>query len=394
MTQGVAFIVLGLVFLGGLLADLVGSRTRLPRVTLLLLLGVAVGRPGLELIPEAALDGFEWLSTLALSMVAFLMGGSLERSRLEQFGREIVLVSLAVVIASVVLVGGVLFAFGVPPELALVLGALACATDPAATRETMAPADRAHPFAAKLEGIVAIDDAWGLVAFALAVVLAQSLSGPTDWAILMDALREIGGAVALGMLIGFPAAYLSGRIQSGEPLRTEALGIVFLTAGLAMWLEVSFLLAAMTVGAVVANVARHHRFAFDEIEGFRWPFMLLFFVLAGASLEPAAFLNLGMLGAGYVVLRIGARAIGGWLGGWLAGSPPPQRRWFGTALLSQAGVAVGMALVAAQEFPVYAETILSLTIGATVVFEIIGPIGVMIALRRVEAASSSDRGNL
>ena len=86
------------------------------------------------------------------------------------------------------------------------------------------------------------------------------------------------------MLIGFPAAYLSCRIQSGEPLRTEALGIVFLTAGLAMWLEVSFLLAAMTVGAVVANVARHHRFSFDEIERFRWPFMLLFFVLAGACL--------------------------------------------------------------------------------------------------------------
>lgn len=394
MTQDIAFIVLGLLFLGGLLADVIGQRSRLPRVTLLLLLGVAIGRAGFDLIPDPALQGFEWLSTLALSMVAFLMGGSLERSRLAQYGREIVLVSISVVAVSVLLVAGVLAVFGVPVELALMLGALACATDPAATRETLAPSERQRPFAAKLEGIVAIDDAWGLIAFGLAVVAARAMTGTSDWLILLDALREVGGAVLLGLVIGFPAALLTGRIEPGEPLRTEALGMVFLTTGLAMWLEVSFLLAAMTVGAVVVNVARHHRRAFDEIEGFRWPFMLLFFLLAGASLDLGAFLGLGALGAAYVGLRVLARVIGGWIGGRLSGSPPTERRWFGTALLSQAGVAVGMALVAAQTFPQHAETILTLTIGATVVFEVLGPIGVVIALRRVEAASSSPRRDL
>lgn len=394
MTQDIAFILLGLLFLGGLAADLLGHRTRLPRVSLLLLLGLAVGRPGLDLIPQAALQGFDWLSTLALSMVAFLMGGSLERSRLRRDGREIVMVSLVLVVVTMAVVAGVLIAFGVPAELALLLGALACATDPAATRETIAPSERLRPFAAKLEGIVAIDDAWGLIAFGLAVVGAKSLTGAADWAILAEALREVGGAILLGLVIGVPAALMTGRIEPGEPLRTEALGVVFLTSGLAMWLEVSFLLAAMTVGAVIVNLARHHTRPFHEIEDFRWPFMLLFFLMAGASLDLGAMLGLGALGAGYVALRILSRLVGGWLGGRLAGAPPVQRRWFGTALLSQAGVAVGMALVAAQEFPAYADTILTLTIGATVIFEVLGPIGVMIALKRVEAASPSRGANL
>ena len=394
MTQDIAFVTLGLVFLAGLLADVVGRRSRLPRVTLLMLVGLALGRSGLDLIPAAALAGFDWLSTLALSMVAFLMGGARERGRLRAHGRVIVVVSIVLVLASVAIVSLGLLALGVPAELALVLGALSCATDPAATRESLAPSDRQRPFAARLEGIVAIDDAWGLVVFGLAIVAAQSLTGAADWTMLGAALREVGGAVLLGVAVGLPAAALSGRIAPGEPLRTEALGIVFLTTGLALWLEVSFLLAAMTVGAVVVNVARHHRHAFDEIEGFRWPFMLLFFVLAGASLDLGAFLALGVLGLAYVGLRIAARLVGGWLGGWLAGAPPAQRRWFGTALLSQAGVAVGMALVAGQAFPEHAATILTVTIGATVVFELLGPLGVIVALRRVGTASGSRRGPL
>ncbi|MEZ5750955.1 MAG: cation:proton antiporter [Paracoccaceae bacterium] len=394
MTQAEALIVIGAVLLAGLAADMVGRATRLPRVTLLMVIGIAVGRPGLDLVSDAAIATFDWLATVALSLVAFLMGGSLEKRRLQSYGREIVIVSISVVVVSLVVIAVPLMLVGVPPELALVLGALACATDPAATRETLSGVAQKTGFGAKLEGIVAIDDAWGLVVFGLVMVAAKGITGDADWALLGDALYEIGGAVALGLAIGLPGAVLTGRIQPGEPLRSEALGIVFLTSGVALWLGVSFLLAAMTVGAVIANRARHHKFAFDEIDHFRWPFMVLFFVLAGASLDVAAFANLGMLGAAYIGLRIVARFLGGLLGGRLGHSPAIQARWFGAALLSQAGVAVGMALIAAQAFPQHAETILTLAIGATTVFELLGPLGVAIALRRVEASSSSGQGGL
>ena len=199
-------------------------------------------------------------------------------------------------------------------------------------------------------------------------------------------------ALGLGLLIGLPAAVLTGRLSPGEPQLTEALGVVFLTAGLAVWAEVSFLLAGMAAGAVIANRAHHHERAFHEIEHIRWPFMILFFVLAGASLEPGRVAEFGLVAAGYVVLRIAGRLAGGWIGGALAEAPATQRPWYGVALLPQAGVAVGMALIAAREFPDHGELILGLAVATTVVFEVIGPLATLLAVRRTERTEDTERG--
>ena len=199
----------------------------------------------------------------------------------------------------------------------------------------------------------------------------------------IESEMERCGALLVGAVVGFPAAVLTGRLSGGDPLRTEALGVVFLTAGLALWLDVSFLLAGMTAGAIIVNRARHHLRAFHELEHLEWPFMVLFFVLAGAAFEPEHVTRLGLIGLGYLALRIIARLVGGWVGAIWGGAPVAERPWYGVALLPQAGVAVGMALVAADEFPEFAEAILSLTIASTVIFEIIGPIGTIWAARRV-----------
>jgi Kef-type K+ transport system membrane component KefB len=272
----------------------------------------------------------------------------------------------------------------VPAEIALLLGAIATATAPAATQGTLREIGAKGPFADTVRGVVAVDDVWGLIVFALAMVGAQALSqGAFDPGHLTDALRDVGGAVLLGALLGFPAARLTGRIRPGQPTQLEALGLVFLAAGLALWAEVSFLIAGMTAGAIIVNFARHHDFAFHEIERIEQPFLILFFLLAGASLEIEALWSLGLMGMAYVVLRVVARLAGGWIGGRLGGLDPIQRRWIGVALLAQAGVAVGMALVASQAFPAHRETILTLAIGTTVLFELIGPALLAVAVRRV-----------
>ena len=130
----------------------------------------------------------------------------------------------------------------------------------------------------------------------------------------------------------------------------------------------------MVLGAVVANLARHHSRPFHSIEGIEWPFMILFFLLAGASLHVMSLAEVGLVGALYIVGRIAGRFLGTWVGGTLSHAPPTLRRWMGIALLPQAGVALGMALVATQRFPQFSEIIFPVVIGATVLFEIIGPI--------------------
>ena len=372
------FLSLGAMFAVGLIADQIGRRTMLPRVTLLLLAGVAAGHMGW--VPTRVSDGYEFLSITALTFVAFVLGGSLKIDDLQRTGRQILSVSLAIVATTLVVVTLGLMAIGAPFNLAIVLAGIASATAPAATTDVIRQSGTNSNFTQTLAGIVAVDDAWGLLAFSLC--LSAAMSGASE-AADFSVIREIGGAVVLGLAIGLPGAALTGRINEGEPLEIEALALVFLTAGLAIFCEVSFLIAGMTAGATIVNRASHHDRAFHEIAHIQLPFMILFFFLAGASLEVGALSGIGALGTAYVSLRVIARLSGGWLGATIGKAPPEERRFYGLALLPQAGVAVGMALIAAQAMPAYGDQIIALTIGTTVAFEIVAPVLTLWSIRQV-----------
>lgn len=389
MDQAPLLLTLGVLFLVGLAADHVGRMTRLPRVTLLLVMGLLVGEAGFGLLPQEAKQWFEPISVVALTMVSFLLGADLTRENMARHGRAILSISALVVVGTTLIVAGGMSALGLDFRLALLLGAIATATAPAAITDVIRQSGIRNGFTETIGGIVAVDDVWGLIVFSVCLAIAHQAG---DWsAPLLSAGLELGGAVLLGILVGGPAAVLSGRLKPGEPLQIEAFGIVFLTAGLALWLDVSFLVAGMTAGAVIANFARHHTRAFNEIERIEVPFMLLFFLLAGASLELSALWSLGWFTAAYVGLRIVARIVSGEIGARLGRVPVSERHFYGPALLPQAGVAVGMALVAAETVPAWGGTIMTLTIAATVVFELIGPPVTLAAINRVERASASGR---
>ena len=382
-----SLIALGLLFLAGLAADRIGDRTRLPRVTLLIGCGLIAGQSGYDLIPVAVTQLYPLVSIIALTMVAFLLGSSLSLRAMVQHGRAIVLISLTIVIATLAIVAFGLWAMGLPLAAALVLGTLATATDQAATFDVIRQSRTDSAFTRTLKGIVAIDDAWGLIVFSLIIVLATGLEGSTGGpGVLSLAVKEIAGSVGLGLAIGLPAALLTGRLSDGEPLRIEALGLVFLTAGLALLLDLSYLITGMTVGTIIVNLARHHTKAFHEIESVQWPFLVIFFILAGATLDTEALRSLGWIGAGYILLRSLGRIVGGLWGGVIAKVPANQRLWYGPALLPQAGVAIGMALIAAEHLPEHGDAIMALTIGATVIFELIGP---LIAARAIALSNPS-----
>lgn len=376
-------IALGVLFLAGLIADQVGRRTHLPRVTLLLGCGVLAGGSGFDLIPDSITALYPAVTTIALCMLAFLLGGALSVDTMRAHGKTILLVSLSVVIVTLAVVTLGLVGLGLPLAVALVLGAIATATDPAATFDVLRETHAETGFAKALKGIVAIDDAWGLITFSVIIVIAQVWIGQdADDGLLIRTVLEIGGSLALGAAVGLPAAILTGRLSGGEPLRIEALGLVFLTAGLSIWLDLSYLISGMTAGAIIVNRARHHTRAFHEIENIQWPFMVIFFILAGATLDLQALLLIGPMGVAYVVLRIVSRILGGWLGAALAQCPKNERPWFGPAMLPQAGVAIGMALIAADFLPEHGPFIMALTIGATVVFELLGPLATSLAVRK------------
>ncbi len=389
MEHALLILILGVLFLGALALDTIGHIVHVPRVTLLMLLGALLGPPILDVLPPALAGANDGFAAVALTMVAFLLGGTLKRDTLAEHGREILIMSLSVVGISILFVAAGLYLAGMAIVPALILAAISAATAPAATRDVILQSGQTGRFATNILGIVAIDDAWGLLAFSIILMVAGAIAGDGAAASVLHGVWEAGGGIALGAAIGFPAAYLTGRLKRGEPSLLEALGIVLICAGASLLLEVSFLLAGMVAGAIVVNLARHHRYPFHEIERIEWPFLLIFFIMAGASLEIGLIVEFGVVGLAYVTARMLARVVGGWMGGRLAHLSGQEGIMTGIALTPQAGVAIGMALAASNRFPEYAEQIMAITIASTIIFEIIGPLMTQTALNRMSETEAS-----
>ncbi|MDH5435983.1 MAG: cation:proton antiporter [Gammaproteobacteria bacterium] len=141
------------------------------------------------------------------------------------------------------------------------MGCIASATAPAATLDVVIESKDKTPFSNLLISIVALDDAWALMLFGIGV--ATSISGHVS---------------------DSSSIFLATKVKPDEPILTEALGLIFICGGLAQWLDVSFLIASIVMGAVVASFAKHHDYPFHEIENIEWQFMVIFFVSAGAKI--------------------------------------------------------------------------------------------------------------
>jgi len=379
-------ILLGVILSMSIFADSLAKRTHVPRISLLVLVGVgiavvqqiALGQQGAKILDDLGRP----LIQLALVMVAFLLGSELTVDRLRSTGSLILVISLAVIGVGGAAVCCGLLAFGFPLTLAMSLAAISVATDPAAVSQTINEGDNKSLAARVLLGIVAIDDGWGIIVFGLTMAVLGWVVSSDGTLALMHAVWELGGALLLGAIIGLPAAWLTGRLKPGEPTQVEALAVILLLAGLSSSLGVSSLLAAMIAGAFVANLSTHHTRSFKEIEHIEWPFLVFFFVLSGARVD---LYNLGHalgLTLVYIVLRTAGRVLGGMLGVWFVRKKNTDLpKDIGLALTPQAGVAIGMALLAAEHFPQQSALLLPVVIGSTLVFEMAGPFLVRRVLR-------------
>lgn len=379
-------IVLGVLLLVGLAMETLARQLRLPRVTLLILIGFFIGPSILNLIPaHIANIWFPPLTNIALAMIGFLLGSKMTLSSLKKVGHYVMGISIFVVIITFTCVFVGLIILRIPSAIALLLASLSAATAPAATSDVVFELKAKGPFSQVLLDIVAIDDAWTLILFSLVMIFVHFLLGhSTNIGILfLSMIWEVFGAVIIGVILGIPMAYISGRIRPGEPTLLEAIGIVFLGCGIALLLHVSFILTLMVLGAVVANLAKHHQRTFHAIKDIEWPFMVLFFILAGSQLDLGMLYKAGLIGLTYVILRFIGRIIGGWLGSRFVGANLKFQRWIGIALMPQAGLAIGMGLIAIQTFPNVEKKILPVVLASTVAFEILGPILTRTALVKV-----------
>lgn len=367
------------ILLLGLLAARILRQIKFPAVTAYLLLGILIGPEVLGLVARPILGVSGSISNIVLSFVAFGLGQDFSRENFSRIGKPVLWISLLAAIGAWLLVtSSCLYLLRQPLPVCLLFGAIASATAPAATVMVVRESGAKGTFTDTLLGVVAIDDAWCLIIFAISLALAKGLTHSAGESFHLSAafarsLLEIGGALGLGTLIALIFTYFSRHLRSPGDLLIYTLGFILLNTGLAIYFHLSVLLASMFLGMVLVNINKTSFRFFDTLRTVDSPLYLAFFVLAGASLEIHVLGKLGLLSLTYFIFRILGKVGGASLGGWISRAASSTKKYLGFALLPQAGVALGAALIAKAEFPPLGGMIFTTILTTTVLYEIIGP---------------------
>jgi len=384
-----------IILLTGFLAAKLLRKARFPAVTAYLLLGVLIGPAILNLVSSRVLQSSGLISNIVLSIIAFSLGQNFSKENFSKIGKSVICISVLEAAGAWIFVT---FAFFVllkqPLYSSLLFGSIASATAPAATVMVIREYKARGTLTDTLLGVVAIDDAWCLIIFAVSLAIAKALVKPLTTNLFLitafgHALLEIGGAFVLGASIALILSYFSRYAATEGDLLIYTLGFILLTTGIALYFHLSVLLSNMFLGMVLVNINKTSFKFFDILRSVDSPLYLCFFVLAGANLEIGLLGKLGLMGITYLLFRIVGKLTGASLGGYLSKAATPVRKYLGFGLIPQAGVALGVALIAKMEFPEVGSIIFTTIVATTIVYEIIGPFCTKFALSRTGEISIS-----
>lgn len=385
--------------LAGLLMTRVIHPLKLPDVTAYLMAGVLIGPyclgamhiDGLGFVSAEAVGRLSLVSEAALGFIAFSIGNEFRLKDLKATGRQAAVIGVVQALTATLLVDLSLLAVHVlmPEKLsvaqAITLGAIATATAPAATLMVVRQYKAKGPLTSLLLPIVALDDAVGLVVFAVSFGIAKTLvSGAVDLvSILVNPLVEIVGSLLLGALMGWLLTLLETLFHSNTNRLNMTIAFVFLTASLAMLeFEVgpvtvgfSSLLVCMMLGTVFCNLCPLSEDLMGAADKWTSPLFALFFVISGAELELSVFTDIAIvcIGVVYIAFRSAGKYIGAYISAKGIRCAPQICKYLGITLLPQAGVALGMCTTAMQ-LGEQGGLIRNITLFSVLVYELVGPL--------------------
>jgi len=382
--------------LGGLaigLGLLIGKGTHRLRVTGVvgyIIAGFILGPEVLGVLDLAAAE-VETVTNFSLAFVAFVIGGELTLTLMRRQGRSILAIILGETLGAFFMV--FVFVYLVTADLpkAIIFAAMAPASAPAGAVAIIQEYKARGKLTNSILAVVGLDDGLAIFIYAFSIAIAGGLlatGGFSAASMLVDPLIDTGGALLLGLAMGLGAAFVFRRLVEREEIIAVALTAILLTAGLATLLDVSLILASLAMGMTVTNVfPRVNRPVFDAVKVISLPVYVLFFVLAGLNLHLGVLAGAGVIGVVYVVCRSTGKLGGAYAAARATRAEPVIARNIGLGTLTQAGVAIGLALLASTElaargYPDLGRLVLTTITATTVVFEIVGPLATWFALHR------------
>ena len=405
---------LSIALLAGMLLSRLAKLARLPAVTAYLVTGILIGPyvlgqlgiEGLGFI-EGSVEKFSILSDVALGFIAFSIGNEFRLAQLKKIGKQATIIGILQAVVTTVIVDAALIVFHflrpdvLPLESAVILGAIASATAPAATLMVVKQYKAKGPVTDTLLPVVALDDAVGLILFAVSFGVAKAIgTGNVDIvSIIVNPLLEIVLSLALGAIMGWLFSFCERFFHSRSKRLSVSVAFVILTIALSMikleagkiHFAFSPLLTCMMLGTIFCNICDYSEELMDRVDRWTAPLFCLFFVISGAELDLSIFTKgmVVLIGVIYIISRSIGKYSGAFTSAKLAKSDDNIVKYLGITLLPQAGVALGMANLVQQSVldlgsqgALIAEIVVNITLFAVLIYELIGPLLTKIALQK------------
>ena len=394
-----ALLSLSIALLAGLLLSRPAKKLQLPAVTAYLVAGIivgpfclgALGVPGIGFVSMADVKSYSIICDAALGFIAFSIGNEFRLAQLKKIGRQATIVGIFQAVMTTIVVDLTLIAlhFAIPDvltmEAAIILGAIATATAPAATLMVVKQYKAKGPVTDILLPVVALDDAVGLVIFAISFGVARAMnSGSVNiTSVIVEPLLEVVLSLVLGAVMGVLFHICERFFHSNSKRLSVSIGFVIMTIALSqltfnvggIHIAFSSLLTCMMLGTVFCNICDFSEELMERADKWTAPLFVLFFVLSGAELELTVFGNLLMVLVGivYIISRSVGKYTGAYISAKAAGCDKNIVKYLGITLLPQAGVALGMAMKA-KAFGEIGEMVATITLFAVLIYELVGPL--------------------
>lgn len=391
---------LSVALFAGLMLSRLAKLVKLPAVTAYLVAGIligpyllgALGLKGFGFTSLEDIDRFSIISDVALGFIAFSIGNEFRLAQLKQIGKKATVIGIVQAVAATVLVDAALIGlhFLIPDKLplptAIILGAVASATAPAATLMVVRQYKAKGPVSDILLPIVALDDAVGLVLFAISFGVAKGImAGAVDIiSILVEPILEVIFSLGLGALMGMVFTFFERFFHSRSKRLAMSVTFVLLTVALShlefklfgrIHVAFSSLLVCMMLGTIFCNICDFSEELMDRLDRWTAPLYVLFFVISGAELELEVFADVAIVGIGivYILFRCAGKYFGAYISAKGMHCEPQISKYLGVTLWPQAGVALGMCTTAMQ-LGEDGRLIRNITLFAVLIYELVGPL--------------------
>ena len=375
-------IALAVGFIGGKFIGIL----KLPNVSGYLLIGVLLGSSFFNIISPEDIQVLEVISELALAFIAFNIGSEFVIKEIKKFGRKIFWITLGEVIGAILLVFSVMyFVFRQDFPFSIVIASMSAATAPAATLLVIRQYQAKGPLTKTILPVVALDDILGIIAFGIALALAKvSISGESLSVIslILSIGGEIFGSILLGFVLGLILTISVKKLQSHDDYQIASLIAIGLGMGISTGLGLSPLLTNIVIGTTLVNLVPRTDRVFGSVNNFVPAFYVLFFTLAGASLELGILRQIGLIGTAYVLARGFGKYMGSYIGSTYVKAEDVVKKYLGFALLPQGGISIGLLILVRQQMPEYAAAITTIIMFSILIYETSGPIFSKYALKK------------